>query len=201
VGDEISGPTGPPPRRARTVLLVLVAAAVVAAGVVSLRRGVQPPELQPPASPPAAQMPRLPGQTEPAPTESSPPVPAFLVGETCRPPRTDGRTRLDVSFILVNTTARPVTLVRITPVFPLSGLSGLGTEYRSGSCAAPGPLLHTGDVQAHGSLLVVLRLRLPATCPAPLPVEADLTERRDGRTITAGIHLLSDLGGIRFTTC
>jgi hypothetical protein len=199
VGDEISGPAGPPPRRARTALLVLVAAAVVVAGVVSLRRGVQPPELQPPAGPAVAQMPPLPGQ--PGPSESFPPVPALLVAETCRPPHTDGRTRLDVSFTLVNTAARPVTLVRITPVFRLSGLRELSTEYRSGTCAAPGPPLHTGDVRAHGSMLVVLRLRLPSTCPAPFPVEADLTERRDGRTITAGIHLLNDLGDIHFTTC
>lgn len=201
MGDEISGPTGPPSRRARTAVLVLIAGAVAVAGVVSLRRGVQPPEPRPPASPAVAQTPRLPGQLEPAPTESLPPVPAFLVAEVCRPPRTDGRTRLDVAFTLVNTTARPVTLVRIVPALPLPGLRALGTEYRSGSCAAPGPPLPTGDVRAHGSLLVVLRLGLPASCPAALPVEADLTERRDGRTVTAGIHLLSDLGDIRFTTC
>jgi hypothetical protein len=50
-------------------------------------------------------------------------------------------------------------------------------------------------------MLVALRLGLPPTCPAPYPVEADLTERRDGRTVTAGVHLLNDLGGIHFTTC
>ena len=86
-------------------------------------------------------------------------------------------------------------------MFPLSGLRALSTEYRAGSCADPGPPLHTGDVRGGGTLLVVLRLGLPPTCPAPYPVEADLTERRDGRTVTAGVHLLSDLGGIRFTTC
>jgi hypothetical protein len=182
-------------------LLVVIAAAVVVAGVVSLRRGVEPVRPRPPASPPAAQMPAPPGQVVPAPTESLPPVPALTVMEVCQPLRTDGRSRLDVSFTLVNTVARPVTLVRITPVFPLGGVRGLSTEYRGGTCAAPGSPLRTGDVRAGGSLLVVLRLALPPTCPAAYPVEADLTERRNGRTVTAGIHLLSDLGGIRFTTC
>ena len=201
MGDEIGSDTAPTSRRTRALLAGLVAAAVVVAGVVALRRGVDPVEVRPPASPPAVQMPSLPGQLEPAPTESLPAVPALLVSEVCQPLRTDGRTTLDVSFTLVNTLARPVTLVRITPVFPLPGLRALSTEYRAGSCAAPGAPLHTGDVRGGGTLLVVLRLGLPPTCPAPYPVEADLTERRDGRTVTAGVHLLSDLGGVRFTTC
>ena len=65
----------------------------------------------------------------------------------------------------------------------------------------PGPPLHTGDVPAGGTLLVVLRLGLPPTCPAPYPVPGRPTERRDGRTVTAGVHLFNDLGGVRFTTC
>ena len=201
MGDEIGSDAPPPSRRTRALVAWLVAAAVVVAGVVALRRGVDPVEVRPPASSPAVQMPSLPGQLGPAPTESQPPVLALLVSQVCEPLRTDGRTTLDVSFTLTNTLGRPVTLIRITPVFPLSGLRGLGTEYRAGSCADPGPPLHTGDVRGGGTLLVVLRLGLPPTCPAPYPVEADLTERRDGRTVTAGVHLLSDLGGIRFTTC
>ena len=201
MGDEIGNDTAPTSRRTRALLVGLVAAAVVLAGVVALRRGIDPVEVRPPASPSAVQMPPLPGQLAPAPTESLPAVPALLVSEVCQPLRTDGRSRLDVSFTLVNTLARPVTLVRITPVFPLAGLRGLSTEYRAGSCAAPGAPLHAGDVRGGGMLLVVLRLGLPPSCPAPYPVEADLTERRDGRTVTAGVHLLSDLGGVRFTTC
>lgn len=201
MGDEIGSDARPPSRRTRALVAWLVAAAVVVAGVVALRRGVDPVEVRPPASPPAVQMPSLPGQLGPAPTESQPPVLALLVSQVCEPLRTDGRTTLDVSFTLTNTLGRPVTLIRIAPVFPLSGLRGLSTEYRAGSCADPGPPLHTGDVRGGGTLLVVLQLGLPPTCPVPYPVEADLTERRDGRTVTAGVHLLSDLGGIRFTTC
>ena len=180
---------------------MLVAAAVVIAGVVSLRRGVDPVRSQPPTSPPAAQMPPPPGQVVPLPTGSLPPVPALLVGEVCRPVRTDGRSRLDVTFTLVNTATRPVTLIRVKPALPLGGLRALNTEYRAGTCAAPGGARNAGDVRPAGSLLVVLRLALPPECPAPYPVEADLTERSNGRTVTSGIHLLSDLGGIRFTTC
>jgi hypothetical protein len=201
MGDEIGSDAQPTSRRTHVLAAWLVAAAVVVAGVVALRRGVDPVEVAPPASPPAAQMPRLPGQVGPAPTESLPPVPALLVTEVCQPLRTDGSSRLDIAFTLVNTIARPVTLLRIKPVFPLPGLRALGTQYRSGSCTAPGPVRPTGDVRAGGSLLVVLRLGLPPSCPAPYPVEADLTERRDGRTITAGVHLLNDLGGVHFTTC
>jgi hypothetical protein len=200
VGDEIGSEARPVSRRTRVLVAGLVAAAVVVAGVVALRRGVDPVEA-PPAGPPAAQMPRLPGQLGPSPTGSLPPVPALLVSEVCQPVHTDGRTVLDVSFALVNTLARPVTLVRITPVLPLGGLRERSTEIHSGSCLRPGPKLRTGEIAGHAAALVVFRLALPPTCPAPLPVEADLTERRDGRMITAGVHLLSDLAGIHFTTC
>ena len=201
MGDEIGNDAPPPAHRTRALVAWLVAAAVIVAGVVALRRGVDPVEGRPPASPPAAQMPSLPGQLGPAPAESQPPVLALLVSEVCQPLRTDGRTTLDVSFTVTNTLGRPVTLIKITPVFPLPGLRGLSTEYRAGSCADPGPPQRTRDVRGGGTMLVVLRLGLPPTCPAPYPVEADLTERRDGRTVTAGVHLLSDLGGVRFTTC
>jgi len=201
MGDEIGNDPAPTSRRTRALLAGLVAAAVVVAGVIALRRGVDPVAVQPPASPPAAQMPSLPGQLEPAPTGSLPAVPALLVSEVCQPLRTDGHSRLDVTFTLFNTLPRPVTLLRIRPVFPLPGLRALATDYRAGSCAAPGPALHSGDVRGAGTLLVVLRLALPPACPAPYPVEADLTERRDGRTVTAGVHLLSDLSGVHFTTC
>jgi hypothetical protein len=200
MGDEIGNDAAPTSRRTRALLAGLVAAAVVVAGVIALRRGVDPVEVQPPASPPAAQMPSPPGQLGPAPTGPPPAVPALLVSEMC-PPRTDGRTRLDVSFTLVNSLPRPVTLVRITPVFPLSGLRALSTGFQAGSCSAAGPPQRTGVVPGGGTLLVVLRLALPPTCPGPYPVEAELTERHDGRTVTAGLHLLSDLGGIHFSTC
>jgi hypothetical protein len=170
MGDEIGSGAAPPPRRARALLVGLVVAAVVVAGVVALRRGVDPVEVQPPASPPAAQMPRPPGQL--APTEELPPVPALTVAQVCRPLRTDGRTTLDVRFTLVNTLAQPVTLVRITPVFPLRGLRALRTEIRSGTCAASGPPLPTGAIGGHAAALVSFRLGLPPTCPTPLPVEA-----------------------------
>jgi hypothetical protein len=196
VSDEVSGGPGPGPGRPRTALLVLVAAAAIVAGVVSLRHGVEPVRARPPASPPVAQMPSPPGQVG-----SFPPVPALLVGEVCQPLRTDGHSRLDVAFTLVNSAPAPVTLIRIRPALPLGGLRELSTEYRAGTCAAAGAPLRTGDVRPGGTMLVVLRLALPPTCPAPYPVEADLTERRAGRTVTAGVHLLSDLGNVRFTTC
>ncbi len=201
MGDEIGNDAAPVPRRTGALLAGLVAAALVVVGVIALRRGVDPLAVQPPPSPPAAQMPPLPGQLGPAPTESLPPVPALGVGEICQPLRTDGRSRLDVTFTLVNSLPRPVRLLRITPVFALPGLRAVSTEYRTGSCAAPGTTLRTGDVRGGGTLLVVLRLALPPTCPAAYPVEADLTERHDGRTVTAGVHLLSDLGSVHFTTC
>ena len=198
--DEIGNDAPPTSRRTRVLLAWLVAAAVVVAGVVALRRGVDPVEAPPPSSPPAAQMPPLPGQLGPAPTESLAPVPALLVIDVCQPLRTDGRSTLDVSFTVVNTVPQTVTLVRITPVFPLPGLRGLGTDYRSGTCQAPGPP-RSGDVPPRGTMLVVLHIGLPPTCPAPYPVRADFTERRDGRTTTAGVHLLNDLGSVHFTTC
>jgi hypothetical protein len=202
MADEISGGAGPGPRRGRTALLVLVAAAVVVAGIAGLRRGVEPPEGAPPASPPVVQMPRLPGQVEPAPTGPLPAVPVLALGRVCQPVHTDGRTTLDVSFTLVNSDDRTVTLVRLTPHFPVPGLRGLSTELRSGSCAAAGPTLRTGIVRGHGAVLATLRLGLPRTCPQAIPVEATLTERRpDGRLVTAGVHLLNDLGDVAFTTC
>jgi hypothetical protein len=203
VGDEVSSGRGGGPRRPPTALLVLLAAAVVVAGVVSLRHGVEPvrPPASAPASSPAVQMPAPPGELSSPATEPLPEVPALMVGQVCGPLRTDGRSRLDVTFMLVNTLPRAVTLLRVKPVFPLAGLRQLSTEYRSGTCADRGPPLRAGEVRAGGTLLVVLRLALPPTCPAPYPVEVDLTERRDGRTVTAGLHLLNDLGNVHFTTC
>jgi hypothetical protein len=200
VGDEISGAPGPGSRRSRTALLVLLAAAVVVAGVVSLRRGVEPLEVRAPTSPPAAQMPPLPGQVPPAATGPLE-VPALSVGEVCQPPRTDGRTRLDLSFTLVNTVDRPVTLVRVEPLFPLAGLRALATELRSGSCTAPGPKLRSDEVRGRGTMLVVFRLGLPTTCPAPLPVQATVAVRLGSRHTATDFPLLSDLGGIHFATC
>jgi hypothetical protein len=197
VGDEIGGPGGPPPRHARVALLVLVVAAVVVAGVVSLRRGVEPVQVEPPAGPPAVQMPPPPGQLAP-PTGA---LPALSVGELCRPVRTDGRTRLGVSFTLVNTLDNPVTLVRVEPVFPLRGLRALSTEIRSGSCAAPGPPVRTGEIRGHGTVLAVFLLGLPPTCPAPLPVQARVAERRGTSPVVATVPLLNDLGTLHFTTC
>ena len=198
--DEIGNGARPISRRTRVLVASLVAAAVGVAGVVALRRGVDPVAVRPPASPPVAQMPPLPGQLVPAPTGPLPPVPALAVGTVC-PPRTDGRTRLDVSFTVVNTLNAPVTLVRAEPRFPLSGLRSLSTQVRTGSCARPGPPVHTDTVSAAGTVLVVFLLGLPPTCPAALPVGATLYELRGTHGTRAAVPLFNDLGGIHFTTC
>jgi len=200
VGDEIGNDAPPTSRRTRVLLAWLVAAAVVVAGVVALRRGVDPVEAPPPASPPAAQMPRLPGQLGPSPTGPLPPVPALSVGTVC-PPRTDGRTRLDVSFTVVNTVPESVSLVRAEPRFPLGGLRAISTQVRSSDCARPGPPVHTDTVPGRGTVLVVFLLRLPPTCPTPLPIGATLHELRGAHAGTAAVPLFTDLGGIHFTTC
>ena len=200
MGDEVGGDAPPTSRRPRALVTWLVVAAVIVAGVVALRRGVDPVEVRPPASPPAAQMPSLPGQLGPSPTGPLPPVPALSVGTVC-PARTDGRTRLDVSFTVVNTLNAPVTLVRAEPRFPLAGLRSISTQVRTGSCARPGPPVHTDTVPGRGTVLVVFQLGLPATCPAPLPVGATLYERRGAHSASAPVPLFNDLGGIRFTTC
>jgi len=202
--DEISGASGRPAGRSRAALIALVAAAVVVAGVVSLRRGVEPVRVRPPASPPAAQMPSLPGELGPSPGPlglPAGPVPALSLGEVCQPVHTDGRTRLDVSFTLVNTVDRPVTLVRVVPELPLGGLRELRTEVRSGTCAAPGPPVRTGVIPGRGAVLAVFQLGLPPTCPAPLPVQATVAERRGARPVVATVLLLADLGGLHFATC
>src|SRR3569623_121101 len=103
MGDEIVNEPAPTSRRTRALVAGLVAAAVVVAGVVALRRGIDPVAVQPPASPPAAQMPSLPGQLEPGqpaptPTGPLPAVPALLLDEVCQPLHTDGHSRLDVTF-------------------------------------------------------------------------------------------------------
>ena len=200
MGDEIGNDAPPTSRRTRVLLAWLVVAAVVVAGVVALRRGVDPVEAPRPASPPAAQMPRLPGQLGPPHTGPLPPVPALSVGTVC-PARTDGRTRLDVSFTVVNTLPESVSLVRAEPRFPLGGLSAISTQVRSGSCARPGPPVHTDTVPGRGTVLVVFLLRLPPTCPTPLPIGATLHELRGTHAGTVAVPLFNDLGGIHFTTC
>jgi hypothetical protein len=197
MGDEISNDVAPTSRRTRALLVGLIAAAVVVAGVIALRRGVDPVAVPPPASPPAAQLPSPPGQL----AQPAGPLPALALDEVCLPARTDGRTRLDVSFILRNILDQPVTLTEVVPVFPLPGPRGLGTEVRSGSCAAPGAPVRTDEIRGRGTVLVVFRLALPPTCPAPLPVQARVAERRGTHSVKATVPLLNDLGSMRFTTC
>lgn len=193
MGDEISGGAPAPARHpARTALIVLAAAAVVVAGIVSLRRGVDPPAVSAPASPPAAQMPRPPGQL-------APPEPELELVRLCHPVRTDGHSMLTVAFTLRNIAAEPVNVVKVIPLlFP--GLRWVGTQIQDGTCGAPGADL--GVVPEHGTALATLHLELPPTCPAPIPIEVTVTEQHaDGRLVDGRVHLLDDLGGIHFSTC
>ena len=182
---------------------MLVAAAVVVAGVVSLRRGVAGAAAAAAGEPAGRADAAAAGSVEPlAPTGPLPPVLELSLGQVCQPVRTDGRTTLDVSFTLVNTVDRPVTLVRVTPSFPLPGLRARSTEIHSGSCTTTGRTLTGGAVPGRGTVLVILRLGLLGDCPTPLPVEATVTERRvGGRVVTGNVRLLNDLGTLYFTSC
>jgi hypothetical protein len=185
---------------------VLVAAAVVVAGVVSLRRGVDPPELRPPASPPVAQLPRPPGQ----PLTPLPPTPVLAFGDVCRPIRPAGPSALDVSFSLRNNSDAPVALTEVAPRLPLAGLRERGYTVRSGGCDQRGrPLADNRTAPARpvevpptAFVVATLHFALPDECPKPYPVLAVVTERT-GRAdpISTEYPLLADLGEVSFPNC
>jgi hypothetical protein len=166
---------------------------------VSLRRGVDRSELAPAPTSVPVQMPAPPGV----------PTPGLSLGDVCRPVRPSGPSALDVSFSLRNNSSATVTLSAVEAKLPLAGLRERGYSVRSGACGQAGrPLTdnRTGPanpvrVPPATYVVATLHFALPATCPAPYPVQAVITERHGEASISTEYPLLADLGGIPFTTC
>jgi hypothetical protein len=113
---------------------------------------------------------------------------------------TDHRHKLTLTFGLVNLGSVPVVVRKVTP------LAGLRLLHQSIGIAACGEVQSAEGrrvLTAGRSLAVLFTFALPQACPTPFPVRAEVTvSSLDGsRQVTRQIHVLSDLGGIKFDQC
>jgi hypothetical protein len=202
--DELtSGPERDPRRtprwlRALVVLTVLSVVAFVAG------RAVDSPAPAPGPSPTAVA-----GPTTSSPTPSGPRASSdaalfagpLSVGAIC--PHTDGSTELQVQFQIENIGSTRLAVLAVRPVLPIGGLRPRAVTFpRSPSCGTPAARTGPSTVLDPGDRVgVQLAFRLPAECPAPYPVQADIDLRQGGRRTTERVPLLPDLGSIHFDTC
>jgi hypothetical protein len=86
----------------------------------------------------------------------------------------------------------------------LLAVAGVVAVLRGDRSAGATPAAGGNTVLTPGESLVVLfNFALPRQCPAPLPVEAEVTVSGPAGSlqISQPIHLLSDLGGVEFDQC
>jgi hypothetical protein len=127
-------------------------------------------------------------------------VNAVTVRQVCEP-ATDGRTTLDVTFVIENVTTRLLVIDAVTPLLPLDGLRAGGVDYAAGTCERPRPLTGGRVMPPDGGLLVTFHFGLPDTCPQPLPVQATVTVSSTGGFVRDRVSVLNDLGAVAFDTC
>lgn len=122
------------------------------------------------------------------------------VGEVCGV-STDGRDRLHVSFTLVNASDVSLRVLKVEPAFPMGGLRALSSSFRGTACDGPSQVASDRELVQGRTLPVVLRLALPVTCAAPLPVQAVVTTESHGLRAHQRVAVLRDLGGVELDAC
>lgn len=116
--------------------------------------------------------------------------------------RTDGRSWLDVSFVLANTGNVAVTLQKVWASLPIAGLEPTGATLAGGTCSRRTPVPWHRRLEVGASALVTLTFALPASCPQPIPMEATLTVETDGgQHSTHVVPVLQDLGQLPLVRC
>lgn len=116
--------------------------------------------------------------------------------------RTDGRSWLDVSFVLANTGSVAVTLQKVWASLPIAGLEPTGAILAGGTCSRHTPQPWHRRLDVGRSALVTLTFALPASCPQPIPMEATLVVETDkGKRSTHVVPVLQDLGQLPLVRC
>jgi hypothetical protein len=187
--DELmAGPARPPRQRfpiwSQGVIAVVVLAVL---GALALNRS------DPPAPPPPP-----PTGTTPTPTSAlvQNGTGPLSVGAVCV--HTDGSRLLRVQFQMINTGIARVTVIGVSPYLPVGGLRPVSvTLPRSPSCGTPAARTGPSTVLEPGERVgAQLGFRLPADCPTPYPVQADVDVLVAGENPgTQRLALLNDLGG------
>jgi hypothetical protein len=197
--DELRAGSETTPVRLPRWLPVLAAVVVLSAAGFVVRGALGSPEAAPSPTPtPSAAPARQPWTT---PDESGLAGP-LAVGAVCT--HTDGSDALTVQFQIQNIGAGRVRVLAVRPVLPIGGLRpGPVTLPRSPSCGTPAARTGPSTVlEPGGRVGAQLAFVLPAECPAPYPVEADVDLLAVGEAPgTQRLHLLADLGGIHFAAC
>jgi hypothetical protein len=202
--DELmAGPDRPPRQLFPIWSQVLIAVVVLAVlGALALNRS------DPPAPPPLP----APTSSTSTPTPTSAPTAALVqngtgplsVGAVCV--HTDGSRLLRVQFQMINTGVARVTVTGVSSYLPVGGLRPVSvTLPRSPSCGTPAARTGPSTVLEPGERIgAQLAFRLPAECPTPYPVQADVDVLVAGENPgTQRLALLNDLGGYEqfFTRC
>lgn len=117
--------------------------------------------------------------------------------------RTDHRRRVSVSFGVVNLASVPVVVRKVTPVLPLGGLRLTQQSIGLASCGQLQGTQGTMVLTPGRSLVVLFTFALSKQCPAPFPVQAEVTVSRVGgaRQVSVTVPVLNDLGGLEFEQC
>lgn len=117
--------------------------------------------------------------------------------------KTDHRRSVTISFGVVNLSSVPVVVRKVTPVLPLGGLRLSHQSIGLASCGQLQGTQGTRVLTPGRSLIVLFTFALSKQCPAPFPVQAEVTVSRVGglRQVGVTVPLLNDLGGLEFEQC
>ena len=130
---------------------------------------------------------------------------------------------LQVGVEVINLSGTPVTLGQIRTIRPLGGLRLLSQQWApcgaivpAGQAAGSGAITFigasTGEVEAgngagaavlppYGAAWLSVTFRVLVACPGPLPVQFSVSYQQNGRTSTAQLPGLSDLGQVPYAGC
>jgi hypothetical protein len=201
--DELQGGSEPDPGRRSPWVQALAAVAVLAVALLAVRGAVRSPDPAPAPTPTSTATGQPTRTPDPVVTAGDAGLAGPLaVGAVC--PHTDGTHTLSVQFQIENIGVGRVTVLAVRPVLPIGGLRpGKVTLPRSPDCGTPAAHTGTSTVLEPGDRVgAQLDFGLPAGCPAPYPVEADVDLLMVGESPgTQQLLLLADLGGLDFTTC
>ena len=196
--DELHGGAERPPLRLpRSVRLVALVAVIALVAYLATRPHDDP---EPAAVPHLSATPPAPADVDVDPPPLSQPGP-FGLEAVCV--ETDHARRLTVLFDIRNGSLSRTTVLQVTPVLPIGGLRP--ASVRVGVREPCDPELAGGRdllMRPRATVSVRLEFRLPRDCPAPYPVEAEISFVGAGEVPrTQRLHLLNDLGALDFETC
>src|SRR5262245_16933942 len=136
------------------------------------------------------------------------PTDRLLVPGGGQPPTTTGSrcsvqdgTTLELGLEILNLSTSSVTLLGAEAVLPMAGLRPLGAVW--GTCGQPGGVDVATQFPLPPGATTWLRMTFEVLvpCPAPYPVQVNLTYEKSGTPAITYLGGCSDLGDIPYTGC